>query len=133
MTRWLTRTLAFLAACAGQGTPPTPAEPTATVSVQSDLAIYSGQRVLVVGVVTRPEIQRGPGDPWQGTGITLGDGTLIYVSYKPEPPEGWAGLVGQQVRVAGTIWELAPPTQFQSLMAPHLTDWERPVRVNDPS
>ena len=131
MKRWLTRTLAFLAACAGHGTPPTLAQPNTTVSVQADLGPNEGQRVLVVGTVTRPDIQRGPGVPWQGTGITLSDGNLIYVSYKPDIPEGWSEFVGKQVRVAGTIWEYAPPTQYQSLMAPHLTDWDTPVLVTN--
>jgi len=133
MTHWMKPTLVFLAACAGQSPSPAPPQPMPVVSAYNHLAPNEGQRVLIMGTITRPEIQRGPGDPWQGTGLVLSDGTLIYVSYKPEPPDGWSVFVGKHVRVAGTIWEYAPPTPYQSLMAPHLTDWDTPVLITDAS
>ena len=95
----------------------------------SEVQANDGQRARVEGTVTRPPLSIGPGAPWQGTGLTLDDGTLIWVDYAKTPPPGWAGLEGQRVVVEGVVWAQAPPDARGSLRAPHLTRWSEPVPV----
>jgi hypothetical protein len=83
--------------------------------------------VVVIGTLERVELQKGKGSAWQGTGLKLGDGTVVYVTYG-DPPAGWAPLLDKRVAVHGSL-RASISDKGQSLVAPHLRDWGAPVQV----
>jgi hypothetical protein len=123
--RWIL-TLALSLGCGGRVTPK--GEVTvAVVRSWGEVQANDGHRARVEGIVSRPPLSIGPGAPWRGTGLTLDDGTLIWVDYAKTPPQGWEGLEGQRVVVEGMLWAQAPPDARASQRAPHLTDWSAPA------
>lgn len=98
---------------------------------QTQIATYDGKRVRVHGTVVRPEMKMGPGNTWNGTGLELDDGTLLWVSYAKEAPDGWVD--GQRVAVDALVWRGAPPEQKSAVTGPHLSDWSTPVVREEPA
>jgi hypothetical protein len=88
-----------------------------------------GNRVAVFGHLERVPMSKGNGQ-WSGTAVVLDDDTKVYVTYR-EPPEGWAPLVGQRIRVEGLLRPTAGEHE-QSLLAPHLRDPGKPSKAPRP-
>jgi hypothetical protein len=93
------------------------------VYLRPDVDAAMGREAAVHGTVRRVPISKGKGT-WEGTGVVLDDGTVVYVTYR-DPPDGWAALVGRYVRVVGVLTTSSSDTA-QSLVAPHLTQSRRP-------
>lgn len=85
-----------------------------------------GNRVTLVGHLERVPISKGAGQ-WSGTAVVLDDDTKVYVTYR-DPPEGWAGLVGQRIKVEGLLRPTSGEHE-QSLLAPHLRDPGKPTKA----
>lgn len=84
-----------------------------------------GNKVTVIGQLERVPIGKGQNE-WQGTALVLDDDTTIYVTYA-EPPAGWESLVGQRIRVEGTLRPNLTEHE-QSLIAPHLRQFGTPKK-----
>ncbi len=93
------------------------------VFLAKDVEAAMGKAALIHGTVRRVSMSKGP-HAWEGTGVVLDDGTIVYVNYS-EPPKGWGELVGKYVRVKGTLAPELPAPQ-QSLRAPHLIEAAKP-------
>lgn len=93
--------------------------PVPEVTSSEAVKTQMGNKVAVVGQLERVPIGKGKNE-WQGTALVLDDDTIIYVSYAA-PPAGWESLVGQRLRVEGTL-RPSMSEHEQSLLAPHLRD-----------
>ncbi len=102
-----------------------PMEPP-TVRTGAEVKAALGQRVAVVGTLSRVPMGKGKGS-WLGTGLVLEDRDTVYVTYGA-PPTGWEALVGKRVRVEGRLLEFLSKKE-QSLVAPHLHDWSTPMEL----
>lgn len=96
---------------------------------RDEIAAFEGHRVRAHGTIVRPEVKMGPGRAWNGTGLELADGTVLWVSYARELPPGW--VEGQEVSVDGFIWTGAPPSQKSVMYGPHLSECSTPVPAGD--
>lgn len=95
------------------------------VTTNEAVKAQMGNKVAVIGQLERVPIGKGKNE-WQGTALVLDDDSIIYVSYGP-PPAGWEALVGQRLRVEGTLRPNMSEHE-QSLLAPHLRDTGTPKK-----
>ncbi len=96
------------------------------VRTAKDVQAALGHPAVVFGTLRRVEIAKGP-QAWEGTGLVLDDGEVVYVSYR-DPPQGWAPLLGAYLKVEGHLQKSASETE-QSLLAPHLVRFTEPVKA----
>ncbi len=92
------------------------------VRTARDLKAAEGKPVAVFGTLKRVQLAKGP-QSWEGTGLVLDDGEVIYVSYR-DPPRGWPAL-GTYLRVEGDLTKQSQESE-QSLIAPHLVRFTEP-------
>jgi hypothetical protein len=104
-----------------------PALEQGVVRTAADAKSLMGKRVVVLGTLERVELQKGKGSAWQGTGLKLGDDTVVYVTYGA-PPAGWASFLGKRLAVHGALRNSINDKE-QSLVAPHLRDSRIPEEV----
>lgn len=93
---------------------------------QEQIQAAMGKRVIVYGDIERIPMSKGKGR-WQGTGVVLADGTVVYVTYGEPPPE-WERFLGARVCVRGRLLNWSSLTR-QSIAGPHLSEMDFPVRV----
>lgn len=82
------------------------------------------QEVTVRGTVRRVPMSKGRGK-WEGTGLLLDDGTVVYLAYGA-PPKELEAFLGQFVEMSGTLSKNSGDTRAQSLLAPHLLAYRLP-------
>jgi hypothetical protein len=93
------------------------------VRTARDLDAAYGKPAAVLGTLKRVQISKGP-QAWEGAGLVLDDGEVIYVSYR-DPPRGWSALLGAYLRVEGELTRQSQESE-QSLIAPHLVRFTEP-------
>ncbi len=93
------------------------------VRTAKDVQAALGHPAAVFGTLRRVPMSKGP-QGWEGTGLVLDDGEVVYVSYR-DPPQGWAPLLGSYLKVEGDLTKQASETE-QSLIAPHLVRFTQP-------
>lgn len=106
---------------------PTPVEapvpdadaPPAVIESSGAIAENAERRVTLVGALER---RTATGAPAEGTAVVLDDGGAVWLS-EGEPPDTWGWMVGQRVRVQGTL-QLATPS---GLDVPWLADPDAPM------
>jgi hypothetical protein len=95
---------------------------------KKQLKAAMSKRVVVFGNVERIPMSKGKGK-WQGTGVVLGDGTVVYVTYG-EPPPQWKRFLDARVCVRGRMLNWSSLTK-QSIVGPHLSELDFPVRIGE--
>lgn len=95
------------------------------VRTAHDVEAAYGKPVAVFGTLKRVQIAKGP-QAWEGTGLVLDDGEVIYVSYR-DPPRGWPAL-GSYLKVEGDLTKQSQESE-QSLIAPHLVRFTEPQQA----
>lgn len=89
--------------------------------------ITMGERVILYGTIKRIPMNKGKGK-WQGTGVVLADGTVVYVTYGDPPPE-WERFLDERVCVRGRLLNWSSLTK-QSIAGPHLSELDFPIRID---
>jgi hypothetical protein len=122
---------AFLVPVSAHGQDPTPRCDAGThlpkVAKAEHVKITMGKRVILYGKIKRIPMSKGKGK-WQGTGLVLVDGTVVYITYGDPPPE-WERFLDERVCVRGRLLNWSSLTK-QSIVGPHLSELDFPIRID---